>query len=86
VTTARRHVLRHRPDLEGEPHHTFPGPAVRPIEPEYGVEKNDDGSVTILLGTVAPFILPRDAAIRFALLMLRKCDVSIDISGSGLNG
>jgi hypothetical protein len=87
VTAERRiHGLRRRRDLEGEPYHSLPSPAIRPIEPEYGVERNDDGSVTILLGTVAPFSLPRDTAIRFALLILRKCGVSINISGSGING
>lgn len=42
----------------------------------YGVERDGD-KVKIMLGTV-DFELPVEAAIKFALVMLKKCGVQVD--------
>lgn len=56
-------------------------PAVVPVsEPEqqgiYGVS-TEAGDCIISLGPIAPFRIPKDVAIKLAMLILRRCGVEI---------
>lgn len=44
----------------------------------YGVTSGANGSVVLRLGAVPPFELPRDAAIRLAMLILKHAGVEVD--------
>lgn len=50
-----------------------------PIEPDYGVSNDDQGNVVLELGAVAPLSLPRDSAIKLALLILKRAGVEVDL-------
>lgn len=56
-------------------------PAKLPMESEYGVERTPSG-IRINLGMVPAFEVPRATAIKLALLILRKCGVSVNVNAT----
>lgn len=55
---------------------TGPLNIARDAQQDYGVERVDD-DIEIALGMLPPFRVPVQTAIRFALLILRKCGVEV---------
>lgn len=56
---------------------TGPLSIARDAQQDYGVERVGD-DIEIALGMLPPFRIPVQTAIKFALLILRKCGVEVD--------
>lgn len=47
-------------------------------EPQYRIESDEDGNIVLCNHGVPILSMPRDTAIKMALIMLKKCGVQID--------
>lgn len=45
---------------------------------QYGVFEKDSATITIRLGVVPAFDMPKQTATKFAIIILKKCGVHID--------
>lgn len=50
---------------------------LKPIEPEYGVSHDGD-EISIALGVVPAFVMPKADAVKLALLILHHAGIQVD--------